>query len=50
LPTNATELTAGAEALIFGSLLVGIRWLTGARNAGRRPDAEPSLRARGRET
>jgi hypothetical protein len=28
LPTRVTELTAGAEALIFGSLLVGIRWLT----------------------
>jgi hypothetical protein len=49
LPTKVTELTAGAEALIFGSLLVGIRWLTEPETPAGGRDAEPSPWARGRE-
>jgi hypothetical protein len=43
----ATELTPGAEALICGSLLVGIRWLTEPKTLAERPDAEPSPWRRG---
>jgi hypothetical protein len=42
-PTRVTELTAGAEALIFGFLHVGIRWLTKPGMPTRRPSGTERL-------
>src|SRR5438270_5835473 len=46
-PTNVTWLTAGAEALIFGSLLVGIRWLTEPEMPARRPSGTELFEGKG---